>query len=249
MPLLDHFHPPVSTDHHWESFHSNWATRIADDLNDNWLPSEFRAEEHTYSGSRLEIDVATYESNAADERIEGSATFSEGDAATATLERPAVWSPTAPVTSIPAVFPESFEVRVYETTGGPTLVAAIELISPGNKDRPERRRAFAAKCAGLLQRGVSVVMIDVVTSRRANLHAELMELLEVDDAARIEGDLYAAACRPVVREDDEQIDVWTETFNVADALPTMPLRLTGDLFVPVQFEETYMEARRRRKLV
>jgi pimeloyl-ACP methyl ester carboxylesterase len=29
MPLLDHFHPPLHPHHHWESFHSNWATRIA----------------------------------------------------------------------------------------------------------------------------------------------------------------------------------------------------------------------------
>jgi hypothetical protein len=29
----------------------------------------------------------------------------------------------------------------------------------------------------------------------------------------------------------------------------MPLRLTGDLFVPVDFEATYMEACRRRRLV
>lgn len=34
MPLLDHFHPPLHPRHHWESFHSNWATRLADALND-----------------------------------------------------------------------------------------------------------------------------------------------------------------------------------------------------------------------
>ena len=29
----------------------------------------------------------------------------------------------------------------------------------------------------------------------------------------------------------------------------MPLRLTGDLFVPVEFEAAYMEACRKRKLL
>jgi hypothetical protein len=39
------------------------------------------------------------------------------------------------------------------------------------------------------------------------------------------------------------------TFAVGDPLPTLPLRLTGDLFVPVEFEAAYQEACRRRRLV
>lgn len=61
MPSLDHFHPPLHPLHHRESFHSNWATRIADALNDRLLPPGFLAEEHTHAGGSLEIDVATYE--------------------------------------------------------------------------------------------------------------------------------------------------------------------------------------------
>ena len=34
------------------------------------------------------------------------------------------------------------------------ISGAIELASPGNKDRPETRRAFAAKCASYLARGI-----------------------------------------------------------------------------------------------
>src|SRR3712207_3900845 len=60
MPLLDHFRPPLHPRHHWESFHSNWATRLADLLNER-LPPEFMAEEYTHGGTRLEIDVATFE--------------------------------------------------------------------------------------------------------------------------------------------------------------------------------------------
>jgi hypothetical protein len=61
MPLLDHFHPPLHPRRHWESFPSNWATRLADALNDRWLPPEFLAEETTHAGGHLEIDVATYQ--------------------------------------------------------------------------------------------------------------------------------------------------------------------------------------------
>ena len=35
---------------------------------------------------------------------------------------------------------------------------------------------------------------------------------------------------------------------LGDPLPTLPLRLTGDLFVPVDFDAAYQEACRRRRL-
>ena len=52
MPLLDHFRPPLHPRHHWESFHSNWATRIADALNDQWLPPEYLAQRGNGSHER-----------------------------------------------------------------------------------------------------------------------------------------------------------------------------------------------------
>src|SRR5438105_15541063 len=50
------------------------------------------------------------------------------------------------LTDLPAQ--DTFEVRVYDEQRGARLVAAIELVSPANKDRPEHRRAFVLKCAG-----------------------------------------------------------------------------------------------------
>src|SRR4051794_16499206 len=47
-----------------------------------------------------------------------------------------------------------FEVRVLNVEGQPRLVAAMELISPANKDRPAHRETFAGKCAGYLRQGI-----------------------------------------------------------------------------------------------
>jgi hypothetical protein len=60
MPLLDYFHPPLSNERRWESFHSSWATRIAADLTERWLPPNYIAEEHVHLGPSVEIDVATF---------------------------------------------------------------------------------------------------------------------------------------------------------------------------------------------
>jgi hypothetical protein len=245
MPLLDHFHRPLEDEYPWDSLHSGWATRIADLLNERWLPPQFLAAEHTHAEASLEIDVATF---AREGTRAGGPRAAGGGTATAA---PAVWTPPAAEHTIAALFPDTFEVRIFQTRGGRTLVGAIELISPGNKDRADKRQAFTAKCASYLHQGVSVVLIDIVTGRRANLHNETMRLVnapqDVDFPAAV--DLYAAAYRPVLREERAEIDLWKTTCAVGQPLPVLPLRLTGDLFVPVDFESAYMEACRRRRLV
>jgi hypothetical protein len=238
MPLRDHFHPPLSEETAWESFHSNWATKIADALSD-LVPREYRVEEYAHHGPSVEIDVATFE----------RPSTSSGGPATAILNAP-VYSPPAPAQTMAAIFPDTFEVRVFRTRAGKTLVAAIELVSPGNKDRPTERRAFAAKCASYLSQGVGLIVIDIVSERRANLHNETMRLMdaapELDFPAEVS--LYAVAYRPLRRGERDEIDLWPRTLAVGDPLPTLPLRLTGDLFVPVPFEATYQEACRRRHI-
>ncbi len=242
MPLRDHFHPPLQLQYPWDSFHSSWATRLADALNDEWLPPEFLAVEHTHAGRQLEIDVATFE-----DRQQPPNTSSNGSA-TATLPR--TWTPPAPARTMPAIFPADFEVRVFSTTSGLTLVGAIELISPANKDRAEERRAFAAKCASYLYQGVSLVILDIVTNRRANLHNETMRLMQAAEDMDLPAEmaLYGVAYRPVRRQEKPEIDLWPASCAIGAPLPTLPLRLTGDLFVPVDFETTYEEACRRRRI-
>ena len=88
-----------------------------------------------------------------------------------------MWAPARDVeTDLPDA--DEYEVRVYDVRRGRRLVAAIELVSPANKDRAGSRRTFAAKCAGYLKHGIGVVIVDVVTARAANLHEELFDLLE-----------------------------------------------------------------------
>lgn len=244
MPLFDHFHPPLYPYHHWESFHSNWATRIADGIA-LVLPPEFQVEEHTHAGPGFEIDVAAYEGELSPADKAGAAAGS----ALATRAAPA-YAPPVPDRSMPAVFPGTFEVRIFSTTAGLTLVAVIELVSPGNKDRPAQRRAFAATCASYLAQGVSLIVVDVVTNRHANLHNDLMRLMEAPPDLDFPEDvtLFAAAYRPVRRGEREEIDVWQRRLALGAPLPTLPLRLTGDLFVAVDFEAAYQEACQRRRL-
>jgi hypothetical protein len=217
MPLLDHFHPPLSAERRWESFHSSWATRLADALTERWLPPNYIAEEHVHFGPSVEIDVATFERDS-------SASLAEGSGTVAAVET-RVWTPSPADGVLAAVFPETFEVRVLCTDTGPQLVAAIELISPGNKDRPSERRAFAVKCASYLYQGVSVIIVDIVTHRRANLHNEILGLMDGAESLQLtdESNLYAVAYRPMRRGNQSCL---------LDCVPIWSCRLTSRRLTP-----------------
>src|SRR5206468_1943108 len=104
---------------------------------------------------------------------------------------------------------------------------AIELVSPANKDRPAHRDAFVFKCAAYIQQGVGLVLVDLVTDRRADLHTELLARLSTGNAAPRDVELYAASYRPVKHGEQTGLDIWLEALTVGSELPTMPLWLHG----------------------
>ncbi len=241
MPLVDHFHPPLSELRHWRAFHAGWAGALRDDLNQK-LPERFFAEALTDAGATVEIDVGAFE------QTNAASMAARNGGGTAVLTAP-TWAPPSAAITIPAVFASDFEVRVFATRSGPELVAAIELVSPRNKDRPEARQAFAAKCASYLYQGINLVIVDVVTERKQNLHNELLKLMEGAEAAKLSGEpaLYAVAYRPIRRE-REEIDMWPNQFGVGDSLPALPLWLNWETAMRVDLEATYMEAYRKMRL-
>ncbi len=232
MPLLDHFHAPLSKHRHWQSLHNAWAGALRDQLNGGLLPPRYFAEVQISFGSRVEIDVPTFEEGTA-----GAASTNGGVA---------VWAPPRPTHRVTLQFshPDLFEIRVFTDEEGPRLVAAVELVSPSNKDRPAQRHQFAIKCASYLQENVGLVVVDVVTARGGNLHRQLLEILQVaqDRAKRGDGDLYAGAYRTVPTKKTVKLEYWIEPLAVGAALPTMPLWIGPDLCLPLNLEQAYAQA-------
>jgi hypothetical protein len=123
-------------------------------------------------------------------------------------------------------------------------VAAIEIVSPANKDRPESGRAFVTKCAALLREHVSIAIIDVVTTRSQNLYAELLDLVGSCDPTLSEQPplLYANSCRLTGRDEQWRLQAWTEALHVGQPLPTLPLWLADDLAIPLALEDSYEQS-------
>lgn len=246
MPLRDHFHPPLSKRRGWDGLHGMWPSYIATALN-RVLPQRYVAEPRIHWGASFEIDVG-----ATEEDLEGGKPGST-NAASAGGIATAVWAPPRPTLAAPADPPayDEYEVRVLDADQPTRLVAAVEIVSPGNKDRPESRRSFVAKCEELLRRGVAVMIVDLVTSRDFNLYGELLAMIGQSDPALSPDPprIYAAACRwhqqvpPDWREGRTwQFEAWAHTLTVGDVLPTLPLWLSADLAVPLELEATYEES-------
>jgi hypothetical protein len=101
-----------------------------------------------------------------------------------------------------------------------------------------------------LYQGISVIIVDIVTNRRANLHNEILRVMEAADLLALppESSLYAVAYRPLRRAQGDEIDVWRCPLALGQALPTLPLGLRADLVIPVDFEAAYAEACLRKRL-
>jgi len=240
MPLLDHFHPPVSERRSWEGFHGLWAAALVEKLNRDILADEYFADMQVHIGSQVEMDIATL--------AELGETGAHRVAAGTALAP--VWAPPATELVFPSVFPDDIEVQVFATVTGATLVGAIELVSPGNKDRAETRQAFAAKCVSYLTRGIGLIVIDIVTNRLANLHNEVISLLGHGEPFLLAPatTTYAVAYRPSRQPSRDQIELWPRMLTLGQPLPTLPLALRNAGVVPVDLEETYGEARARSRL-
>ncbi len=224
MPILNHL--DINDIVNFRSFHNSWAVHIAEDLN-KLLPKGFRATPHAQMGSR-EIDVRT-------------------DRTLTEIEKEqfiSLYQPTSPPMTARATFPTEIEVFVlnvrrpaYKTVG------AVEIVSVGNKDRPESRNAFVAKCQNLLSQDISLVIVDVLAVPSFNLHHQLLRALEIPEGKKNEETpLYCAAyCKSFDMEELPTIDFWAYALKVGDILPQLPLFITSDVAVPVDLEKTYTE--------
>ncbi len=234
MPLRDHFRSPVNDKHHWSSFHGGWPMEIVRTLFDR-LPPDYQAGPRVYLGSSFEVDVFVVED---DDRTPLNS--AEGSGGTATLS--ATEAPYTVVTDFMGA--DEYEVRVYDSDREQTLVAAIEIVSPSNKDRPDTRLQLISKVSALLREGVCVSIVDIVSERHANLYGEMLARLgHADPRLGAEPSaLYAVTLRKrKPKKAPAVMDAWYFPMAIGEPLPTIPLWLTGRLRIDLPLEPSYQE--------
>ncbi len=138
MPLRDHFRPPVSDRSSWEAVHGGWPMVIVQQLV-RTLPERYIAEPRVHLGAEFKVNIAAYEE------------VSSYRADANSVATPTTWAATQPTLTLETELADSdeYEVRVYDTRHNRRLVAAVELISPSNKEPSKAQGAICVQVCSI----------------------------------------------------------------------------------------------------
>lgn len=117
------------------------------------------------------------------------------------------------------------------------VVSVIEIVSPGNKDTPNAVRSFAKKMTEFVLRGVNVVVVDPFppTARDPQgMHKLIWDGIE-DEPFELPTDKRLTAAGYCA----ETLTGYVEPFAIGDAVPDVPLFVSGERYVPCPLEASY----------
>ncbi|MFO0821962.1 MAG: DUF4058 family protein [Gemmataceae bacterium] len=126
------------------------------------------------------------------------------------------------------------------------LIAAIELVSPRNKDRAEAKETYTNRYLGYLRLGVHLMLVDVLPRPRAFSFADAITSGLGVDLPPLSSP-FAAAYRvgeviPVGDDMGSLLGVWRRPLWVGEPLPALPLPLSIHQAIVIDLEETYQRA-------
>jgi hypothetical protein len=130
-------------------------------------------------------------------------------------------------------------LEIRRTNGDDRVVAALEIVSPGQKTSQDTLKRLAERTAETLREGINLILIDVLSPRDSKrVHPIIWRHLGETFPADPPGEpltvvSYTGGPTP---------HAYLDTVAVGDRLPNMPLFLTPDEYVNVPLEETYMQA-------
>lgn len=220
----------------FHDFHVGWIPEIRKALNGGLLPEGYYALAEQHAGRAI-ADILTLHASS-----EGSGPLPFPPATGGTIATDAPprvrWRQT-----IESSLVARRRTVAIRHVSGHRLVALLEIISPANKDRPERVADFAAKVVAAVDHGVHVLVIDLLPPGPHDsngIHGVIHQELEGSDEA-----YNLPAAEPLTLASyvaGPKVDVYLEHRAVGAALPEMPLFLRPDRYIYVPLESTYQAA-------
>jgi hypothetical protein len=229
MPLHD-----WTDDRGWDSVHQLWITSLLYWTQER-LPAGYRAYLGSVPGLSIGMEVGRPDL--------GVRTWEPRGAETAAPSEALIEAPEPDFKTVALHHPEpSPAVHVFRQG---QLVAAVELVSPRNKDRPSSREFYRNRYLSYLWSGVHLMLIDV---HRRPLGFSFVEAM----AAEVECQFPVGLPPHVVSwnvggptpEGGQFLDGWYRALTVGEPLPSVPLSLNGERSLLIDLEHTYREATR-----
>jgi hypothetical protein len=237
MPLCDWSRVDAGIFH---AFHVAWIPEIQKALNGGLLPEGYYALAEQHAGRAIADVLTLHATPPAHEPVPARLPLPPAAGGVAVADAPP--RTRRKLTVEPAALARRRSLAIRHVSGH-RLVALLEIISPGNKDRPMHVDDFAAKAVSALDAGVHLLLLDLFPPGPydpSGMHGVILQRLEQSDQLyEVPGDepstLASFAVGPAV-------DIYIEHVAPGDPLPEMPLFLRADRYVSVPLEATYQAA-------
>jgi hypothetical protein len=129
------------------------------------------------------------------------------------------------------------------------LIAAIELVSPRNKDRADAKETYTSRYLGYLRLGVHLMLVDVLPRPKGFSFSDAVTTSLGLDLPPLPPP-FAAAYRvgevvPVGEDMGSLVGLWRRPLQVGQPLPALPLPLNVHRHIVIDLEESYHRAAKR----
>ncbi|HEX3149870.1 MAG TPA: DUF4058 family protein [Gemmataceae bacterium] len=213
----------------WEGVHDYWLVELARCIKAQ-LPAGYRA----YLGSSPYLKVGKDEGKP-DVSVHHSA---NGNGVARTSPSTSLEQPDSFITTF-ALDPE---LAIMVTRQG-ALVAAVEIISPRNKDRPGARTNYTGRYLGYLNARASLMIVDVHPQPFGFSFADALAVeLDAEQPPLPAPMTISIRDGGAVPDRGTRLEVWRRPLTPGQPLPTMPLFLSATDSVHVDLETTYARA-------
>lgn len=210
----------------FHAFHQRWIIALADALNGGVLPADYFAlPEQNINGPIPDV-LALHLNTGSETRRDGGTAVAESPPQTRIVRR-----------SEGSAYAAKADILTVRHRHG-DVVAVIEIVSPGNKGSRAELAAFVKKSAGLLQRNVHLLVVDLFPPGPRDpqgIHQQIWDEFEEVEFAMPPGKpltlaAYDAGPPPTA---------YVEPVAVGDTLPDMPLFLQSGSYIRTPLEATY----------
>lgn len=220
----------------FHGFHLSWIAHIKERLNTGGLPPGYYADAEQYA-QKKEADVLTLHASDA-ESLEPLPAPESSVGGAAVMVASAIGTRTARRDAKPKARQRRLVIRHIS---GHRVIAILEIVSPGNKDRRRSALDFAGKLANAIEGGIHVTVIDLfppTPSAPNGLHNLIWrefdrEPVPVPDGQKLVLAAFVARRRP---------RIFFEFRAVGGELPKFPLPIDGEIGAMLPLAETYTAA-------
>lgn len=230
MPIHDWTRVDAGTFH---AFHGAWITHLMGSLNGGVLPSGYYALSESHSSGLIPDVLTLGRPDAGPDPTAPSSGIALADAPPRVGRRL--------VADPKAAYRARRRTLTIRHASGDRIVAFLEILSPGNKDRAANVQELVNKVDDALTQGIHVMVVDLFPPGRFDpegMHGAIWARYGTDDQAPA-GDRPLTACsyRAVA-----PVEAYLVHLAVGEALPEMPMFLDARTYVNVPLEPTYLAA-------